>query len=100
MTFVAMQGGCLIIHLTYNRSLIQYGATAVVGTLIVSFVLPSSALLSSSSSSFSFFFSLLLLEFCFLSGCNKDVLFNLRVSSLTEPGLYKDLVRKKYEILD
>ena len=33
-------------------------------------------------------FSLLLSSF--LSRCNKDVLFNLRVSSLTEPGLYKD----------
>ena len=32
----------------------------------------------------------LLLSSSFLSGCNKDVLFNLRVSSLTEPGLYKD----------
>ena len=40
-------------------------------------MLPSSALLLSSS---------------FLSGCNKDVLFNLRVSSLTEPGLYKEVV--------
>ena len=35
-------------------------------------------------------FYLLFLEFCFLYGCNKDVLFNLRVSSLTEPGLLKD----------
>ena len=25
----------------------------------------------------------------FLPGCNKDVLFNLRVSSRTDPGLYK-----------
>ena len=37
------------------------------------------------------YFSLLFLEFCFISGCNKDVLFNLRVSSLTEPGLLKDV---------
>ena len=35
-------------------------------------------------------FFLFLLLSSFLSGCNKDVLFNLRVSSLTEPGLYKD----------
>ena len=35
-------------------------------------------------SSSSFFFSS-----CVFSGCNKDVLFNLRVSSLTEPGLNK-----------
>ena len=33
--------------------------------------------------------STLLLSSSFLSGCNKDVLFNLRVSSLTEPDLYK-----------
>ena len=38
------------------------------------------------------FFSFLLLLFCFLSGCNKDVLFNLRVSSLTESELYKHTV--------
>ena len=55
-----------------------------VGTPRVSFVLPNSALLLSCSPS-----SLLLLSF---SECNKDVftLFNLRVSSLTEPGLYQD----------
>ena len=41
---------------------------------------------------FSSFFSSLL-EFCFLSGCNKDVLFNLSVSSLTESGLYKHDIR-------
>ena len=60
-----------------------HSATAVVGKLFsdvgtprVSFVLPlGSALLLSSS---------------FLSGCNKDVLFNLNESSLTEPGLSKD----------
>ena len=93
MTFVAMHEGCLVIHLSCNRWLIQYGATAVAGNLFsdvgtprVSFVLPSSALISY----FSFFFSLLLLEFCFLSGCNNDVLFNLRVPSLTEPGLLKE----------
>ena len=43
-------------------------------------MLPGSALLLSSS---------FLLFSPVLSGCNKDVLFNLRVSSLTEPGLYK-----------
>ena len=41
-----------------------------------------------------FFFLVLLLLFLLLpfSECNKDVftLFNLRVSSLTEPGLYQD----------
>ena len=38
-----------------------------------------------------FFFLLLSSSFFLLSfsGRNKDVLFNLRVSSLTEPGLYK-----------
>ena len=38
-----------------------------------------------------FFFLLLFSSFFLLSfsGRNKDVLFNLRVSSLTEPGLYK-----------
>ena len=46
-------------------------------------MLPSSALLI-----FPPFF-LLHLEFCFLSGCNKDVLFNLRLLNLTELGLYK-----------
>ena len=61
--------------------MIKYGATAVVGKLFsdvgtprVSFVVPSSALVLSSS---------------VLSGCNKDVLFNLGVSSLTESGPYK-----------
>ena len=47
---VALTGcACLILHLTCNRWLIQYGATAVVGKLFsdvgtprVSFVLPSS----------------------------------------------------------
>ena len=55
-----------------------------VGTPRVSFVLPSSALLSS------FFPPVSLLISSFLSRCNKDVLFNLRVSSLTERGLYQD----------
>ena len=56
-----------------------------VGTPRVSFVLPNSALLLLSCSPSSF----LLLSF---SEGNKDVftLFNLRVSSLTEPGLYED----------
>ena len=52
----------------------------------MSFVLPNSALLLLSCFSPS---SFLLLSF---SECNKDVftLFNLRVSSLTEPGLYQE----------
>ena len=56
-----------------------------VGSPRVSFVLPSSALLSSFFPPVS-----LLISSSFLSRCNKDVLFNLRVSSLTETGLYKD----------
>ena len=44
-------------------------------------MLPSSALLS-----------LLLFFFPLLSRCNKDVLFNLRVSSLTESDLYKHVL--------
>ena len=79
-----------MIILLCNRLFIQYGATAVVGKLFsdvgtprVSFVMPNSALLLSSS-----FF---LFSSSVLSGCNKDVLFNLRVSSLTEPGLYKQV---------
>ena len=70
-----------------NRWLIQNGATAVVGksfsdigTTGVSFMLPNSTLLSSS---YLFFSSSV------FSGCNKDVVFSIRVSSLTEPGLYK-----------
>ena len=47
-------------------------------------MLPSSAL----PSLFSFFY-FLFLKFCLLSGFNKDASFNLSVSSLTEPGLYK-----------
>ena len=50
-------------------------------------MLPSSALLFLL---YSPPFSFLLLELCCLSGCNKCVLFNLRVSSLTESGLHKD----------
>ena len=50
--------------------------------------------------------SALVLFFFLLSGCNKDVLFNLRVSSLTEPGLckdgfhmsFKELVKRKKKI--
>ena len=38
----------------------------------------------------------LLLSSSFLSGCNKDVLFNLRVSSLTETGLYKDAINSNF----
>ena len=41
--------------------------------------------------------SALLLSSCFLHGCNKDVLFNLRVSSLTEPEFEEEKrkMRKK-----
>ena len=42
-------------------------------------------------------FSLLFLGLYFLSGCNKGGLFNLRVSSLTEPGLYNE--RKTHDSL-
>ena len=44
-----------------------------------------------------FFFFFPLLFSSFLSGCNNDVLFNLRVSSLTEPVLYKE--RKIHDLL-
>ena len=37
-----------------------------------------------------FFFFFPLVFSSFLSGCNNDVLFHLRVSSLTEPVLYKE----------
>ena len=45
-------------------------------------------------SSFSFFF----VSSSVFSGCNINVLFNLRVSILTQPGLYKHPVRQRRPI--